>query len=80
MSTSGGAHARSRRRGDHGNLSSDKAPVVRKMVQAAGDGLLYLPPCSPDLNPIEQAFSKLTARLRYAAERTLYGLWNAIGL
>ena len=39
----------------------------------------YLPPYSPDLNPIEQAFAKLKALLRKAAERTVDGLWNAIG-
>jgi transposase len=41
--------------------------------------LLYLPPYSPDLNPIEQAFAKLKALLRKAGERTRDGLWNAIG-
>ena len=41
--------------------------------------MLYLPPYSPDLNPIENAFAKLKALLRKAAERTVHGLWNAIG-
>jgi transposase len=41
--------------------------------------LRYLPPYSPDLNPIEQAFAKLKALLRKAAERTVQGLWNLIG-
>ena len=40
--------------------------------------LFFLPPYSPDFNPIEQAFSKLKAHLRKAAERTIHGLWNAI--
>jgi transposase len=41
--------------------------------------LLFLPPYSPDFNPIEKAFSKLKAHLRKAAERTIHGLWDAIG-
>lgn len=61
------------------NLSSHKAPAVREMIEAVGANLLYLPPYSPDFNPIEQAFSKLKAHLRNAAERTIHGLWNAIG-
>lgn len=61
------------------NLSSHKAPAVREMIEAAGASLLYLPPYSPDFNPIEQAFSKLKAHLRKAAARTIHGLWNAIG-
>jgi transposase len=61
------------------NLSSHKGPAVRAMIAAAGASLLYLPPYSPDFNPIEKAFSKLKARLRKAAERTVSGLWDAIG-
>ena len=61
------------------NLSSHKGPKVREMIEAAGAGLLYLPPYSPDFNPIEKAFSKLKALLRKAAERTVEGLWTAIG-
>lgn len=61
------------------NLSSHKAPAVREMIEAVGASLLYLPPYSPDFNPIEQAFSKLKAHLRKAAERTIHGLWNTIG-
>ncbi len=61
------------------NLSSHKAPAVRQAIEAAGATLLFLPPYSPDFNPIEQAFSKLKAHLRKAAERTIHGLWNAIG-
>jgi len=61
------------------NLSSHKGPRVREMIEAAGAGLLYLPPYSPDFNPIENAFAKLKALLRKAAERTVDGLWDAIG-
>ena len=61
------------------NLSSHKAPAVREMIEAVGASLLYLPPYSPDFNPIEQAFAKLKAHLRKAAERTIHGLWSAIG-
>jgi transposase len=61
------------------NLSSHKLPAVRTAIEAVGARLLFLPPYSPDLNPIEQAFSKLKAHLRKAAERTIHGLWNAIG-
>lgn len=61
------------------NLSSHKGPKVRQMIEAAGAELRYLPPYSPDFNPIEMAFSKLKALLRKAAERTLEGLWSAIG-
>ena len=61
------------------NLSSHKGPRVREMIEAAGATLLYLPPYSPDFNPIEMAFSKLKALLRKAAERTIPPLWDAIG-
>ena len=61
------------------NLSSHKGPRVRQLIEAAGASLLYLPPYSPDLNPIENAFAKFKALLRKAAERTLDGLWRAIG-
>ena len=61
------------------NLSSHKGPRVRELIEAAGARLLYLPPYSPDFNPIENAFAKLKALLRKAAERTLEGLWTAIG-
>ena len=61
------------------NLSSHKGPKVRALIEAAGARLLYLPPYSPDLNPIEMAFAKLKALLRRAAERTVTGLWTAIG-
>lgn len=60
------------------NLSSHKGPRVRAMIEAAGAGLLYLPPYSPDFNPIENAFAKLKALLRKAAARTVPTLWTAI--
>jgi transposase len=61
------------------NLPVHKAPGVREMIKAAGATLLYLPPYSPDLNPIEQAFSKLKAHLRKAAETTVPALMRRIG-
>jgi transposase len=61
------------------NLSSHKRAGVRETIRAAGAELLFLPPYSPDLNPIEMAFSKLKAHLRKAAERTVEGLCDAIG-
>ena len=61
------------------NLSSHKGPRARQLVEAAGATLLFLPPCSPDFNPIENAFAKLKALLRKAAERTVAGLWDAVG-
>lgn len=61
------------------NLSSHKGPKVRELIEAIGAELRHLPPYSPDFNPIEMAFSKLKALLRKAAERTVDGLWNAIG-
>ena len=61
------------------NLSSHKGARVRALIEAVGASLLYLPPYSPDFNPIENAFAKLKALLRKAAERTVEGLWTAIG-
>jgi len=61
------------------NLPAHKNAKVREMIEAAGCQLLYLPPYSPDLNPIEMAFSKLKALLRKAAERTRDRLWDKIG-
>lgn len=61
------------------NLSSHKVGGVRAAVEAAGATLRYLPPYSPDLNPIEQLFAKLKAILRKVAARTVEGLWAAIG-
>ncbi len=61
------------------NLSCHLAAGVREAVERAGARLLYLPAYSPDLNPIELAFSKLKRLLRQAAERTVEGLWSALG-
>lgn len=61
------------------NLASHKVAGVREAIEARGASLLYLPAYSPDLNPIELAFSKLKRLLRSAAERTVEALWNAIG-
>ena len=61
------------------NLSSHKVNGVREAIEAAGATLLYLPPYSPDLNPIELAFSKLKRLLREAATRTVEDLWDTIG-
>jgi transposase len=61
------------------NLGSHKSAGVRRAIEAAGATLLYLPPYSPDFNPIEKAFAKLKAALRKAAERSLEGLWRSIG-
>ena len=60
------------------NLSSHKSHPVREAIEAVGAKLLFLPPYSPDFNPIEKAFSKLKALLRKAAERTISGLRQAI--
>jgi transposase len=61
------------------NLSSHKRASVQEMIEAAGARLLFLPPYSPDFNPIEMAFAKLKALLRKAAVRTVTGLWETIG-
>ena len=61
------------------NLAVHKVAGVREAVEAAGCRLEYLPAYSPDLNPIENAFSKLKRLLRTAAERTRDGLWARIG-
>ena len=60
------------------NLSAHKVKGVRSAIEAVGAELLYLPPYSPDLNPIEQLFAKLKALLRQAA-RTRDALWSTIG-
>lgn len=60
------------------NLSSHKGPRVRELIENAGASLLFLPPYSPDFNPIEMAFAKLKALLRKAAERTVERLWDTI--
>ena len=61
------------------NLSSHKRARVREAIEGAGCTLLYLPPYSPDLNPIELAFSKLKSLLREAGKRTVDGLWEFLG-
>lgn len=61
------------------NLASHKSEVVRKAIEKAGAELLFLPPYSPDLNPIEQVFAKLKHLLRKAARRTVETLWDEIG-
>ena len=61
------------------NLGSHKVAGVREAIEARGARLLYLPPYSPDLNPIEQSFAKLKALIRKAAARSRDALWNAIG-
>ena len=61
------------------NLSAHKVEGVRQAIEATGAMLLYLPPYSPDLNPIEQVFAKLKALLRKAAERSIPALWDRIG-
>ena len=61
------------------NLPAHKVAGVREAIAAVGASILYLPPYSPDLNPIEQMFAKLKALLRKAAERTAAGLWSAVG-
>jgi transposase len=61
------------------NLSSHKRASVRERIEAAGATLRFLPPYSPDFNPIEKAFSKHKAMLRKIGERTVNGLWDLIG-
>jgi len=61
------------------NLPAHRAAGVREAIERTGARLLFLPPYSPDMNPIENAFAKLKALLRKAAERTIDDLWNAVG-
>ena len=61
------------------NLSSHKRAGVREAIESVGASLKYLPPYSPDFNPIEQAFSKFKWLLRSAAERTVDALWATCG-
>src|SRR5215510_2120118 len=61
------------------NLGSHKGKAVRHAIEQAGATLVYLPPYSPDLNPIEQVFAKLKAMLRKTAARSLDALWAAVG-
>ena len=60
------------------NLPAHKSAPVRDAIGAVGAKLMFLPPYSPDLNPIENAFAKLKALLRKAAARTIDQLWEAI--
>ncbi len=60
------------------NLSSHKGPRVEQLIEAAGAELRYRPPYSPDMNPIEKAYSKLKSFLRKISERTIAGLINAL--
>ena len=61
------------------NLSSHKSPGAAKAIRDIGAWFLFLPPYSPDLNPIKMAFSKLKALIRKAAARTYHELWKAVG-
>jgi transposase len=61
------------------NLRSHKVAGVREAIEAAGATLMFIPPYSPDLNPIEMAFAKLKALLRAKAIRTVEALWNTLG-
>ena len=61
------------------NLGSHKSKAVRRAIRAAGARLFFLPPYSPDLNPIEQVFAKLKTLLRKAEERTVDATWKRIG-
>lgn len=61
------------------NLPAHKSPAAEKAIRARGAWILFLPPYSPDLNPIEMAFAKLKAYLRARAVRTIDALWKAIG-
>jgi transposase len=61
------------------NLPAHKSPAAEQAIRERGAWLLFLPPYSPDLNPIERAFAKLKAYLRAMAMRTIDELWKAIG-
>lgn len=61
------------------NLGSHKSAAIRKSIRAAGAKLWFLPPYSPDLNPIEQAFSKIKHWMRLAQKRTVDDTWRHIG-
>ena len=68
-----------RRHRHHGQSVAPQSTLLRETIEAAGAGLLFLPPHSPDVIPVEQAFSKPKAHQRKAAERTINGLCDAIG-
>jgi transposase len=61
------------------NLSSHKVSGVQQAIEARGAQVVYLPPYSPDLNPIEQVFAKLKSLVRSAKQRTVDGLWQLLG-
>ena len=61
------------------NLGSHKGKAVRAAIQSAGARLWYLPPYSPDLNPIEQAFAKIKHWMRMAQKRTIEETWQNVG-
>ncbi|MBB4292786.1 transposase [Rhizobium leguminosarum] len=61
------------------NLPAHKAAGVREAIERTGAKRVFLPPYSPDFNPIENAFSKLKAMLRARAERKIDALWDAVG-
>ncbi|PYD68053.1 IS630 family transposase, partial [Komagataeibacter swingsii] len=61
------------------NLGSHKGEAARKAIRAVGARMIFLPPYSPDLNPIEQVFAKLKTLLRKAAERSVEATWKRIG-
>lgn len=61
------------------NLPAHKPAGVREVIERAGATLSFLPPYSPDMNPIENAFAKLKAKLRARAERSIGALWDAVG-
>ena len=61
------------------NLGSHKAAAIRRLIKAAGARLWFLPPYSPDLNPIEQAFAKIKHWMRQAQKRTIEDTWRHIG-
>jgi transposase len=61
------------------NLGSHKGEAIRKAIRSVGARLAFLPPYSPDLNPIEQVFAKMKTLLRKAEEGTVEALWNRIG-
>ncbi|KQU75447.1 DDE endonuclease [Aminobacter sp. DSM 101952] len=61
------------------NLGSHKSAAIRQMIKAAGARLWYLPPYSPDLNPIEQTFAKIKHWMRQAQKRTVEDTWRHIG-
>lgn len=60
------------------NLAAHKRPAVAQAIKEAGASVLYLPPYSPDLNPIEMAFAKLKALMRKAEDRTKDALWDRL--